>query len=710
MGNDPLLPLRKGEEPYRGKEVDSTKFLRLAVVSRVDYETGYVDLNWLEGAGMAPLVRAPLQHGSLRSSIRAMPEEGSVVICGWGRQSQTWEEPIILGFVDLNLEQLLDYRLIRTRKTSDDLKEIKEIREKIGYDVTRGKRRKIYPGEIQLESTQGAELNLDDDVYLSDSKLNEIEIRSADKSIRLSSSQMYTVTQASRTWNGMVTREPGESDYSFQPTVLPNGQKIQIVTDSHNPTHVGGKAFTEHRIEMYDLVDGIMKATEINAGYDVNPLAPFLSYVMGTLVGNDKSDSAKYAKVLRPQVFGVPSATEVALDYLECMPEEYTSLASMLHFSQPSSRVQIDVDKEGHLFTFFPASSARHPLGAGRSWEAAFDGSVKLVIGAENVETKSLFLDTKGGIQANLGIDKNGKSSIITTQKGVELNVMAPANDGRAYFLNTKGDYEANIDGNCKLTVTGNYTISVRGKFKVESLATKEESYVNDKNNLYGGSYKKIVIKDKQEQIGYDRDIQITGNLERAGGVFTPALPGEAADKLALTFGSRDESYLLGNLRRSITAGNKTTSVIAGNIQEDIKVGSIKRSVLTGSNETSVKVGNIKEDIITGNSTESITTGNKSITIKAGKFSVSVNAGNVEINTTTGKINLNSLTQTVDINGQLTVSIKSGVKLKLSGPQVEIGLMPTKGGVVTGLPGIPTHMDYLTGTPLIGSKTVKSSV
>jgi hypothetical protein len=854
--NKPLLPLSSGESPYRGKDVDITKYVRFGVITRVDYETGYVDVDWLEGTGFSPLVKLPLSFSSLRSSIRGMPEEGSVIICGWSRQSQTWEDPVILGFIDLDLETLLEYRLLRNNKTAENLKQIKTIREKIGYNVVRGKRRKIYPGEIQLESSPGAELYLDEDVYLSDSKLNEIEIRSADRSIRFSANQIYSLTQASRTWNGMICREPGNLSFDFQPTVLPNGQKVQFVTDSNNPFHMGGKAFNEHRTELYELSTGIMKASEVNAGYDVNPLSPFITFVLGTLAGNDKTDTAKYTKVLRPQVFGTPSASEVSLDYIECMPEEYKVLASTLHFRH-QSRVQIDIDKEGHLFTFFPASTGRHPLGPGRSWEAGFDGSVKFVVGAENIDNQSIFLDTKGGIKASLGSDKQGKSISLVCSKGIDVQVMAPAADSFAYSLKTQGNYQAKIDGNYDLEVTGNYTVLVRGKTRIDSLATREENFINDKNNIYGGSYKKIVVKDKQEQIGYNKVLQITGNLERAPGVFTPALTNETSDKYDLMTGSRDESYLNGNLRRTLTFGNMETSLTKGDIKEtivlgnryltittgnqedkittgsnklsittgndetkivtgdikreittknavgfsdkittgnheteittgnhsikvqagDIKreittknsvgfsdkittgnhetevvTGDIKRKVTTkssvgmsdtittgnhqttvttgditrtittkssvgfkdeikvGNHQTTVTTGDKKETIKTGSSTEDISVGSKKVTIKTGDFLVNITSGNIDIKTKTGKVKVSTATQTVDINGMSTVTVKSNTKLKLVGPQVEIGQMPTKGGVVCGIPGAFSTVCYITGTPPMGSKTVKATI
>jgi hypothetical protein len=377
------------------------------------------------------------------------------------------------------------------------------------------------------------------------------------------------------------------------------------------------------------------------------------------------------------------------------------------------STAQIDIDKEGHLFTYFPASSGRHPLGPGRSWEAGFKGSIKLVVGAENIDNKSIILDTKGGMRATLGSDITGTSAYIIANNCIHTEIMAPDKQGTAYFLKTKGDSVGYVDGNYKMEVSGNYTVTVHGKFKVESLGTREESYINDKNNTFGGSYKKVVTKDKQEQIGYNNIQKITGNLEKSPGVFSPALPNETTDQYDLTTGSRVETF---------TNGNKKTSLLSGNIEEKVTLGDIKREIVTkkdigfedkikvGDHVTTITTGSKKETIKSGDSLETITKGNKKISIKSGDNIVDITTGNVTIKTKSGKVKIDSTSQTVDINGMQTVTIKGGTKLKLVGPQVEIGQIPTKGGIVTGSPGTPSHLDYVTGAPLLGSKTVKASI
>jgi hypothetical protein len=607
-----MINLRPGEKPFRGKSSkdDIIKYLKIAKIARIDYEQGYADIEWIEGVQVQrAFVRLPAAYSSLRGCIRGMPEVGSLVVCGWYRgQTHNWEDPIILSYIDTNLDVLNDYRLLRTNKTPDTLSEINEIRQKIGYNVIRGKRRKIYPGEIQVESTQGAELYLDEDVYLSNSKLNEIEIRSADQSIRISTNQIYSISQAARTWQGMIVREP-TSSFVFQPTVLPNGQKIQIVTDSRNPVHLGGKAYTEQRIELFEKTDGVLKVSEINSGIDISDQTPFITLVLGTLVGNDSKDSDKYAKVLRPQIYGSATAVDSSLDSLECKPEEYDYLASCfsLHFNK--SRAQIDIDKEGHLFTFFPSSSNRHSLGAGRSWESFFEGSVKAVIGQESTNHNSLILDTKGSIQASLGFDKNGRSAFVVAQKGVHLEVMNAADDGTAYFIKTNGNYQGYVNGDYTMNVSGNYNIVVKGKINEQILGVKEENYINDKNNVYGGFLKSIIIKGEQVTLGYNRAVTITGNKETGIGLFVPTVIDslyQFADELDIT-----------------TGGQRTTLLIGGHILQEIKaIGNMKRIILSGDPADILPAG-------ANGFLDQITTGNHKIAVTAGNVKRIITTGNV---------------------------------------------------------------------------------
>lgn len=614
----PVSPrfLFPGDQPSFGRDLkrNRLRYLRIGRVTRVDYERGYLDINWVDANGGRSNVMMPAAYSSARGTVQGMPEVGSYVVCGWIRLEQNIERPIVLNFLDLDLEGSHGFRLYRG-KASKDLETISSIREKIGYDSIRHKRRKLYPGEISTESTQGAEVFLDDNVYISDSRMSEIELNSFDQSIRMSSLQQYTSTEAARTWNGMITRVPLDSVTGTfgDPTVYGNGQQVHIVTDSQNPYHLGGRPFTEYRIEVFEKGDGVININEVNSGYDVTRPIPAISSVMGTVVGNDKNNISRYAKVLRPQVFGSPYATEPTVDDMQCLPEEYESLASVFQLKLGTG-TKIDIDKQGHLFTHFTASTTQHPLGQGRSWEANFDGSVKWVVGSNTTDGQSIVIDTVGSIKETLGTDNSQRSKETIAQKALYTEVMEPDESGNAYYLNTTGNVVYDITGDFYVDISGDYRITVSGKITEEILGSKTTNYLNDHNVVYGGSYKETVVKDKQVTIGENREVTIAGTKNNV-----PSPPTITTDKLSLTTGTLEIETLLGNIK------------------------------------------------------------------------------------------VNSLTQKVEISGTLGVKLSSGVKIEALAPMVDIGQIPTRGGVVTGTPGTASHYDYITGSPLVGSASVSAS-
>ena len=734
--------LKQGEKRFRGKNLlsDRLKFLRLAVIDRVDYESGYCDIIFLDDVGTMTQVKLNSALSTFRGSLKGMPERGSVVLIGWIRQTSTLEEPVILSYLDYDLDSFYEYRLLRG-KASNDLTDIKNIKDKIGYDSTRIKRRKLYPGEIQGESTQGSEIYLDENVYLSNNKLNEVELVSADQSIRLSSLQYYRQSAASRIYDGMIVRVPApNTSDTIEPTVLPNGKIIQVFTDSMKPFHKGGKAYNEYRVEVTEKSDGILPITEINSEVDVTKKDPYISFVLGTNVTPNKEDLLHYGKVLRPQIFGTKDAVDPSISDMECLPEEFESLASALQLKFWNSGTKIDIDKQGHLFTNFAASTGQHPLGAGRSWDANFDGSIKFVVGADSKNATSIDLATKGSINEYLGSDFSNRSKTIVAKKAIYTTILTPDENKVAYALKTNGNVNYDISGDLNLTVSGSYRLTVYGKIQEDILGVKVQNYINDMNNVYGGSYKEIVIKDKQEKIGATRDTTITGISNPI-----PNTPKTSVDTLKillgsktelLTLGDRTTTLTLGNLQSTLSAGNidekivlgdrkilvttgnikenivtgsKTTSIVTGSLKESITTGSKKTAVTTGNIDEKVTTGSKKTNVTTGNINESITTGNKKISIKTGNYTADVNAGNITIKTKAGKIEINAVSQTVKISGLVKATLGSGTKAEISAPQVSLGSIPAQGGVVTGMP-FPSHLDFLTGLPLIPSKSVKASI
>jgi len=661
------------EKPGRGQNLKSNleKHLRIGRITSVDYEKGLLTLVWEDSFGERSNVKLTNAMSTGRGFLGGMPEIGSFVLCGFTKQTPTSSEPVILQYLNLNYESSKKYVLSRG-KAEDELQNISskgqlvDTRQKIGYGIERIKQRKLYPGEIQAESTQGSELYLDDNVYLSNSALNEIEIKSADQSIRFSSRQQYHQTNASRIWNGMITREPIKGDQLLQPTVLSNGQKIQIITDSNNPYHLGGKALNEYRLELYENTTGKLNVSEVNSGMDVSDLDPMIEFTLGTTVGNDKSDVQRYSKVLRPQIFGDANASNASLDFIECLPEEYSSLAGTFLLKCKSSAT-VAFDKQGHLFTNIPASTAQHPLGAGRSWEGNFSGSIKWVVGANTNTGNSIILTTKGAVKENIGFDLNNFSKQTVAQKAVTYKILGPNSNGEAFVVETIGSVKYNVTGNYVNNIKGDYYITTTGKIEEQVMGTKNENYIGDKNSVYGGNQKEAVIKDTESIIGGKRVTKITGKTDP---VSTAADP---TDTLEVTLGSRHETYTSGNLVRKLLLGDMTS------------------------------------DLTLGSSIEKLVAGNKEIKITAGDYTLEITAGNIAVKTLSGTVDIDSTTNSVTVNGLLEVRIKSGVKVVNDALKVELGSLPLKGGVVTGSPS-PSHFDYITGAPLVGSTSVTATI
>ena len=88
-----------------------------------------------------------------------------------------------------------------------------------------------------------------------------------------------------------------------------------------------------------------------------------------------------------------------------------------------------------------------------------------------------------------------------------------------------------------------------------------------------------------------------------------------------------------------------------------------------------------------------------------GSYKTTVGAGSYTINVGTGTVSISSTAGTVSMSGT-AVTITGNLAVQVNAPIVQLGNGALIGGVVSGLPGIPTHFDYVTGLPLKGSLKV----
>jgi hypothetical protein len=97
----------------------------------------------------------------------------------------------------------------------------------------------------------------------------------------------------------------------------------------------------------------------------------------------------------------------------------------------------------------------------GRSGSISLDGSLELNIGANTVDRQSLWLDTAGGIVANIGRDRNSRSAVVSMNGDVYMQIGGFGVSGDARFASlNNGNYGAVLD--LRISSGGGYVNMIR--------------------------------------------------------------------------------------------------------------------------------------------------------------------------------------------------------------------------------------------------------
>ena len=692
----------KYEDPNFGQFVDFYKFLQIGRITRVDNEKQAVDIQFQTNINQFTNIPLTNPFSTGRAFIGGMPEVGSYVICGFIKLTNKIGSPVIVSYLDPLYYHALNY--IYEGGKSEGTDSISSIFDKIGYGIRRLKRRKIYPGDLDFESTQGSELLLDDGIILTDSKLNEIRFSAAERTIYTNSINNFLYTNAARILNGLISRP---NSPHITPITMDNGQLLYIATANGKTIDTGGQALTEVRTEIREIANAVLDVVE---SYDDDDFADstsqgrlLINQVLGTLVGNEKDRADRYGKILRPQIFTNTESNLISIDDMICTPDQYLTLATAYQLLFRSG-TKFDIDKEGHTFVHLAASSVAHPLGAGRSLEFAADGSMKFVIGKSNLGNRSLELDTTGKVSMNFGFDTDTMSSCDwTLDRKLSITVKAPDANGYAKQEEYFGHVYETVHGNKTIDVDGELNIIVKGKIQEDIQGAKVENYVNDKMTNYGGNHQEIITKQKQSKLGEGAVTDIASQGDTLN-----IIEGDKTENL--TLGSKSVTLVAGDSKETLLLGSHSVDLTVGDMSESLLKGDRKAAITLGNHSIDVSSGNITENVSLGDSKETVGSGDKTIIINMGNFQIKVTAGDITIQTTAGNVNVQAASQKVTINGMLSVDVMSATTVNVKAPMVNLGSSPAQGGVVTGSPGVPSHLDFLVGLPLLSSATVKSSI
>lgn len=649
----------EGETPsWILKEVANQYFyLRTAVVEEVDLDKYEMTIRWSPGNSVRNKIPIPFPYAGPAGCLGMLPEKGSMGIFGFYSTGSDRGTPLCIGFLPAGLDAGLNYNQVKVFPDAVPTTDINNIQFKF---------RKLSKGDMVMRSPLGATVFLNEDVEIHDEAQDSIVIREADQSIISTSLNNFvfadgvSINSGPAIRNAMVlySAEGDKIDNNGSLLSLPNGKdNIYIVPNGEDIVY-DTPFYTEYRVDVDEMGDGKLDLNDINSMSPLSTRDPVVSFALGNFIGADRMNEQTYGEILKVNLF--PSAEAQRGNFgLEAASQKngidepsIIGLAYALHFRQ--SGCFLGIDKEGHYSMSLPASKS-NPLGSGRSMSILGAGSLKEIWGPEGQHQNSWDLTTVGGIKWNVGAHgttKLSRSIDINTSRGIFLKVngvddeiieITPKTSSKPAKVWTGFSKQETYKSNVLETVGGNKRVNVSGEYSLKINGMKEE---------------KIDGADVQS-IQSDKTLSVAGQ-------YSETVSKEKQSK----YGSR-----------------KTTIAPKGSDELEVMAGDIIQTITTfGQRKLTVNKGpiQIKETI-----------GNK-------VYEISMLIGTYKIDAKLGKLEIQAPTGVVTMEGS-TVTIKGKTLVNVDAPMVKIGSGALIGGVVSGLPGIPNHFDYVTGSPLAGS-------
>lgn len=495
--------------------------------------------------------------------------------------------------------------------------------------------------------------------------------------------------------------------------ILPKGLFIaatgQAIRDTTSDANYGGKPFyrvsaeggdnsvidpnvdtlTEYRIEVAHTSDGTLPVTEQTDGFDADRLpsavpqnsasplsgsdnAPFLEFVLGSVVGNDPfslTGKELYGVPLRPVIFeGDSRAAKLASGVGFDME---THAAAMFRVRPPLSVTGSPsfwtVTKDGRAMVSIPGPGTTY------SAEMAFGSGIRMGMGSTpdgdsfsvesdgRVRLKSL----RGHNETNIGIDISSDGGAVRIYGGGALQT-----GGIAARTAPAGDGETGLPA---VSIEAATNLELRAAKKIKLAATELEFTDVNAMTLSGQSGVDIRSGDKVSVSTKVHEVTTMGKIDETFSgpkdslptnmpvrstsfVANPATgnPGGPTDRYSMLYGDRLETF---------TAGNHTTAVAVGN--------------------------------------QNYTTGTGTINILAGTNAINVSNGGVQVVAAAGAVTMSAAAGAVAITASTTVSL-TGATAVITAPAVSFpGAHLPPGGVLT-----DGCINPLTGTPFLVSGVV----
>lgn len=659
MQRDPLPHIPKGEKVPEGLKRGYSKTVFVGKVIRIHSQKNLMDVQFLDGGD------------TISDTVISYPYQGNVGFMG------VCPEPGSLGIF---LQTPLGFNAVSfinpSPEYSGEYRMVENVPEGVSDPVLEQSRvnpfmfRTLRAGEGRLASKYNSEVFLNEDVEIHDSMGNEVRLRSGDGSLMNTSQQNYMFTTGVWRSAGPIQRN------SLRPTiggVEQGGINAKEVThsDGTRAVYIGGdygynnSVYNEYRLEVEDTCILSKPLNDINSGSNITTRTPKTIFVIGNMVGNNSNDVEEYGKFLTPD-FITEERGDGGLNFSTITPNATgdvlgtKGVAWGFHVPKKSF---IGMTKEGVQNSYFGQSSGDNP---GVSQIVVASGGKIEEWGFAKEERLSQDLFTRGGIRWVIGKGKEDVGRGLVP-RSFEARYIGGTYTEHGFTSENDPKSLKDIDGNeIPYYLKQNYRRIERvNGYSRDEVSSNSESFI-------GGSY--------FVQVGGVHEMAASTSVESVRGdktINTSSAFSVNASDIKHSANERETSLMLGDTK-TIKLGNDETTIDIGNHSITSRVGSLSRNVQAA--------GNIEDSTFTGNISHSITAGN---------FSANVTAGNINMNTTAGTVSV----------GGTTISVDALASIDITAPFVNLGLSTTRSGVITQL----SHLDYITGAPLLPSFTVYAS-
>lgn len=483
---------------------------------------------------------------------------------------------------------------------------------------------------------------------------------------------------------GLFISPDGTLTSPIQNTALYGGKPLYRVasTGGNAVTNPQADTFTEYRVEVAHIADGTLPVTDQTDNFDADripdavpressPLnqsinAPFIEWVMGTVVGNDPfsiNGRRVYGLPLTPTVFkgeerspGLTSAVGVPVEQ---------QAASLFSLRPPvgtnGTPTWWSTTKDGRVWFSVP--------GPGTDWsvQGSIGAGIRLGMGA-NPQGESLKFETDGTIRLSAAKGDN------QTNIGVEISSTA----GAVRIYGGSSTTVGGIDGRSSPVAEGDNllpSVQIQAQTNMELIASKAirlKADILDFTNIA-----ELRVKGASATI----NMESGESMSFTSKVFDTTCMGKASETFS---GPKDALPTNLPLRDISFIGNPATGVPGGPVDKYFNLyGDRLETFVAGNHTTTIAVGNLTYATAAG-----------MFTASASGATMNLSAAGAQVVAPTGVVSLTAAAGAVAITASTGVAL-TGAAITLTAPIISApGAHLPPGGVLT-----DGSINPLTGTP-----------